>query len=175
MYYYYAILLIVISTLSHCIKAGAIVHITGANDTITVSGTVTLTQTDAYTTLVANITGLAPGKHGLHIHQFGDLTNGCENTGGHFNPFTKTHGAITDVERHVGDFGNIEVNAEDTYAILRLDNNLVQLSGENSVIGRSVVIHSGQDDLGRGGTESSKVNGNSGSKIACGVIGYAST
>jgi Cu-Zn family superoxide dismutase len=133
--YYYSILLIVISTLFHFTKAGAIVHITGTNDTISVSGTITLTQTDSYTTLVANITGLAPGKHGLHIHQFGDITNGCETTGSHWNPFNKTHGAITDEERHVGDFGNIEVNDDDKYAILRLDNNLVQLSGENSVIG----------------------------------------
>lgn len=34
-----------------------------------------------------NVTGLSPGKHGIHIHQSGDLRNGCEKLGEHFNPY----------------------------------------------------------------------------------------
>jgi Cu-Zn family superoxide dismutase len=45
------------------------------------------------------LTGLTPGQHGFHIHQFGDTTNGCASTGGHYNPKGANHGAPTDAVR----------------------------------------------------------------------------
>ena len=47
---------------------------------------------------------------------------------------------------------------------------LVKLQGEYSVIGRSMVVHAGEDDLGRGGNAESKKTGNAGARLACGVI-----
>lgn len=54
----------------------AIVYLTGPN--ATVSGTVTFNQPDPYsaTQIFANLTGLTEGKHGLHVHELGDLSNG---------------------------------------------------------------------------------------------------
>jgi hypothetical protein len=73
-----------------------------------VEGTVTFTQSgDGPTKIVGDISGLAEGLHGFHIHEFGDTTNGCMSTGPHFNPNGMTHGAPTDEIRHAGDMGNV--------------------------------------------------------------------
>ena len=56
----------------------------------------------------ATIWGLVKGFHGFHIHQYGNLENGCTSAGGHYNPFGKKHGGPEMQERHVGDMGNIE-------------------------------------------------------------------
>jgi Cu-Zn family superoxide dismutase len=112
----------------------AVAYIYGT--TPAVSGWVSLTQDsyDAPTYIRANLTGLTPGKHGIHVHEFGDITNGCESTGVHFNPFNKVHGGPDDEIRHYGDFGNIDVGT-DYYAILDLSSDMVKLSGENSALG----------------------------------------
>lgn len=119
------------------------------------------------------ITGNDPNAlRGFHIHQFGDNTNGCTSAGPHFNPFQKTHGAPEDDTRHVGDLGNITTDAQGVAKGTKQDL-LVKLLGENSILGRSVVVHSGTDDLGKGGNEESKKTGNAGTRPACGVIGLA--
>ncbi len=74
----------------------------------------------------------------------------------------------------VGDLGNIEAD-EDGVATVNIDDRLLKLIGPHSVIGRSIVIKSNEDDLGRGGHEYSLSTGNSGQRIAGGVIGIASS
>src|SRR6056300_443838 len=73
----------------------------------TVKGTILLRQLQEGqgTVIVGRITGLEPGEHGFHIHEFGDLTNGCESAGGHYNPDDVDHGDLD--KGHVGDLGNI--------------------------------------------------------------------
>lgn len=125
------------------------------------------------TTITWKITGNDPNaQRGFHIHQFGDNTNGCTSAGPHFNPFSKNHGAPEDDERHVGDLGNITTDCEGV-ATGTMQDTLVKLIGEHSVIGRSVVVHAGTDDLGRGGNPESLKTGNAGGRAACGVIGLA--
>ncbi|KAE9554361.1 hypothetical protein FO519_002420 [Halicephalobus sp. NKZ332] len=112
---------------------------------------------------------LSPGKHGFHVHQYADLSNNCLNTGGHFNPHNKDHGAPMDSDRHVGDLGNIDATGSAT--IFEITDSVIALSGENSIIGRGLVLHVGEDDLGKGNFPDSKTTGHAGARFACGVIG----
>jgi Cu-Zn family superoxide dismutase len=129
---------------------------------------------DAPTAIEGSFSGLKKNaKHGFHIHEYGDLTKGCTTAGAHYNPFGKTHGGHDDVERHVGDLGNIQSN-ENGEASYKDSNPLVSLSGKYSVIGRSCVVHADEDDLGRGSYPDSKTTGHSGARIACGVIALCS-
>ncbi|KAB7496026.1 Superoxide dismutase [Cu-Zn] [Armadillidium nasatum] len=117
------------------------------------------------------VTGLAPGVHGFHIHERGDLGNACQNAGGHFNPFGMNHGGPNDAIRHVGDLGNILADASGTANINIIDAQPSLNPISKAYIGNlAIVIHSGTDDLGRGGNEESLKTGNAGSRVACGVI-----
>jgi len=138
-----------------------------------VKGTITFTQEgNGPTKVTGEVTGLAPGNHGFHVHQFGDVSTGCGSTGGHFNPAGKEHGGPTMDERHAGDLGNVVAGADGT-AVVDITDAQVPLSGENSVIGRAVVVHAGEDDLGQGGFDDSKTTGHAGGRLACGVIGLS--
>ncbi|GCB63936.1 hypothetical protein scyTo_0011685, partial [Scyliorhinus torazame] len=115
-------------------------------------------------------TGLPPGKHGLHIHSFGDLTNGWISAGPYYNPDDETHGAEEENKKHAGDLGTLEVN-EDGLAKLDLTVQHFHLTGIHSIIGRSLVIHQNEDDIGKGDNEESLTTGNVGEGLAWGVIG----
>ncbi|XP_006210737.2 copper chaperone for superoxide dismutase [Vicugna pacos] len=116
------------------------------------------------------IDGLKPGLHGLHVHQFGDLTRNCNSCGDHFNPDGMSHGGPQDSDRHRGDLGNVQADA-DGRAVFRIEDEKLKVW---DVIGRSLVIDEGEDDLGRGGHPLSKVTGNSGERLACGIIARSS-
>lgn len=88
------------------------------------------------------------------------------------NPHSKQHGAQTDSERHVGDLGNFETDGQGN-SKGSVEDPLIKLIGPESVLGRTIVVHAGTDDLGRGGHEQSKITGNAGARPACGVIGIA--
>jgi len=120
--------------------------------------------------IIGELSNLDPGLHGFHVHQYGDIyTNGCLSTGGHFNPENVNHGAPTDLVRHVGDLGNILADSAGN-AHFEMFDPLIALDGQYSILGRAFVIHSGEDDLGRGGDEGSLKTGNAGSRIACGIV-----
>ncbi|KKA30982.1 hypothetical protein TD95_001335 [Thielaviopsis punctulata] len=141
----------------------------------TVTGTIVFEQASENepTTITYDISGQdANAKRGMHIHTFGDNTNGCTSAGPHFNPHGKTHGAPSDEARHVGDLGNIETDANGV-AKGTITDSLVKLIGPQSVLGRTVVVHAGTDDLGKGENEESLKTGNAGPRPACGVIGIS--
>lgn len=120
------------------------------------------------------IHGLTNGKHGFHIHEYGDLTDGCKSACSHFNPFNKKHGGLKSTERHAGDLGNII--SHNGIAKGKLFDNVLSLNYKNKtcIIGRMIIIHRDEDDLGLGGNEESLKTGNAGERVACGVIGLSS-
>lgn len=75
-----------------------------------------------------------------------------------------------DVDRHVGDLGNINAG-QDGSASISITDSLISLTGANCVLGRAIVVHSDADDLGKGGKADSLTTGHAGSRVACGVIG----
>ncbi|XP_046387793.1 copper chaperone for superoxide dismutase isoform X2 [Ischnura elegans] len=112
--------------------------------------------------------GLSPGPHGLHVHECGDISQGCYSIGSHYNPFNTKHGGPNSEEscRHVGDLGNV-IADENGRATFRLVDNLIKTW---DLIGRSVAVTEGEDDLGLGDNKSSIIDGNSGRRLACGII-----
>lgn len=86
-----------------------------------------------------SISGLTPGQHGFHVHEYGDLSNGCTSAGAHFNPDNCDHGGPGDCVRHVGDLGNVVADASGNVNYSFKDNR-ISLTGANSVVGRSLVV-----------------------------------
>ena len=134
-----------------------------------VQGLVTFIQEGGDVRIVAEITGLTPGKHGFHIHQFGDITSADGNTAGsHFNPQNFIHGGPDDKKRHLGDLGNIEADRNGKAKYNRVDSRIT-LNGVNSILGRSIIIKEGPDDY------KTQPGGGAGRRIAMGVIGQSAT
>jgi superoxide dismutase, Cu-Zn family len=132
-----------------------------------VAGVITFTKVANGIRIEGNVTGLTPGKHGFHVHEWGNCTSADgKSAGGHFNPDNKKHGAPTDAERHVGDLGNIVADSTGT-AYYDYTDNVISFEGKHSIIGRSIIVHAGEDDL------TSQPTGNAGARVACGVIGIA--
>lgn len=118
--------------------------------------------------VTVEVSGLAPGKHGLHVHAVGacagpDFTS----AGGHFNPASKRHGLQTSEGAHAGDLPNLVVGADGrgrfsmTVASMRLSAGVLSLMDPD---GSAIVIHAAEDD---GMTDAT---GNSGGRVACGVV-----
>src|SRR6187397_682851 len=124
-------------------KAMAVLHSASGSQ---VAGTVTFTKSGDTVQVVADITGLTPGKHAFHIHEFGDCSAAdASSAGSHFNPMKKPHGAPDAAERHAGDLGNLEADSTGK-AHLELKDDMLKLSGENSILGRGVIVHEKVDD-----------------------------
>jgi Cu-Zn family superoxide dismutase len=132
-----------------------------------VSGTVYFTVRGDDVEITGQISGLTPGPHGFHVHEFGDLSSkDGMSTGGHFNPEGKKHGGIHDKERHVGDLGNITADAKGV-AILNIKDKMIKLDGPNCILGRGLIVHAKADD------EKTQPSGDAGGRIGGGVIGAA--
>lgn len=142
--------------------ACAVMHATAAGN---VEGMVHFEQLDKEVRISGRLTGLSPGRHGIHVHMFGDCSApDAESAGEHFNPGHSDHGGPGQQNRHVGDLGNIEANA-DGVANFSLIDDRISLEGVNSIVGRSLVVHAKEDD------QKSQPSGESGARVSCGVVG----
>ncbi|MFC7299653.1 superoxide dismutase family protein [Herminiimonas aquatilis] len=135
----------------------------------TTSGIVSFTQQDDKVLVNARIQGLSPGLHGFHIHEKGDCSApDATSAGGHFNPSGTKHGSPTTAEHHGGDFGNLTADATGTATLaIAVPASQISLSasGANSIIGKGLIVHADPDDY------ITQPTGNSGKRLACGVIG----
>ncbi len=132
-----------------------------------VSGTIEMFDRGDRTEFVCKITGLSPpGSHGFHVHRCGDLRMGCKSACDHYNPNNRAHGGRCGPHRHKGDLGNIVANEDGV-----CNDRVVADVHLYEILGRALVIHADEDDLGRGSDEESKKTGNAGKRIGCGIVG----
>lgn len=134
------------------------------NDSL-VNGVVVFTEVEEGIRVQATIENLTPGSHGFHIHHYGDAyAHDASSVCAHYNPTRQPHGKPLDEKRHMGDMGNIVANNN---GIARIDyvDTQIKLNGPHSIIGRSVIVHSDEDDY------TTQPTGNAGSKLGVGVIG----
>lgn len=144
-------------------KSGASAQLKPASGS-QVSGTVHFTGMDDGLRIMVEVRGLTPGKHGFHIHQKGDCSAAdAMSAGDHFNPGNQAHGGHDSDMRHAGDLGNLDAGADGRASMERTVRGLA-LSGPDSIVGKAVLVHAGEDDL------KTPPSGNSGARIACGVI-----
>lgn len=130
------------------------------------SGDVRLADTPEGLSIKVEAKGLVPGKHAIHIHEFGDCGDSGKAAGSHYNPSNAPHGFLPKdgaSHAHPGDMGNIEAGPDGS-ASLHVTLPGVQLSGGPlSVAGRTVIVHAKEDDFGQ-------PTGNAGDRVACGEI-----
>ncbi|HEY2589422.1 MAG TPA: superoxide dismutase family protein [Tepidisphaeraceae bacterium] len=149
-------------------KAEAVAIIQGAGDNKDkIKGEAAFIPESEGIKIIVDVTGLTPGKHGIHVHQKADLSApDLSSAGPHFNPGGPSHhhGGPDDPTRHAGDLGNIEVD-ENGHGHLELMSNALSIDDpKTGVIGHSIIIHAKPDDL------KTDPAGNSGARIAGGAI-----
>ena len=133
------------------------------------AGTVFFAQQGSDVVLRGRITGLKPNQeHGFHVHEKGDCSSDdAMSAGGHLNPDGKRHGPPTG-EHHAGDVPSIKADANGVATVnTRIAGTLLG-SGAGDIAGKALVVHASPDDY------TTQPTGNSGARIACGVIGVAS-
>ena len=133
-----------------------------------IEGVILFTQKEDSVQIKIDIKGLKNNHlHGFHIHESGDLREGCKSCCAHYNPNNTEHGDL--YGGHAGDLGNIKTDEHGNCKMsLKTDKFIV-----DEILGRSIIIHEDEDDLGLGVFEDSKTTGHSGARIACSLIGIS--
>ncbi len=132
----------------------------------TATGSLQFIQLPGKVRVRGEVHGLQPNTvHGFHIHEKGDCSSGDGlSAGGHFNPTAHAHGAATGPVHHAGDLPSLQADASGSAQISYETADLAVGSGPNDVVGRGLVVHKDADDF------TTQPTGNSGARIACGVI-----
>lgn len=145
--------------------AQAILSGTVADTSLT--GTVEFTQQNGKVKMVLNITceKMANKSVAVHLHEMGDCGDMGKMAHGHWNPTNQQHGKWGSGSFHLGDIGNVSLDAAGKGS-LEMETDLWSIGGDekSNILNRSVIVHSGVDDF------TTQPTGNAGSRIGCGVI-----
>lgn len=128
-------------------------------------GTLTLTEMDGGLHITGELTGIANGEHGFHIHETGtcDAASKFESAGAHFEPADHQHGKDNPQGPHAGDLLNVTADDDGKVAV-DLQTTTVTLAQLLDEDGSALVLHADPDDY------KTDPSGNSGDRFACGVI-----
>lgn len=130
------------------------------------NGPVRFIAVDSGVRVEARLDGLTPGAHGFHIHEKGDCSAADgTSAGGHFNPTGKPHGHPDKADHHMGDLPMLMADAAGHAELTTVVKGLSIGMGEANIVGRGLIVHAGADDY------ATQPTGNSGARVACGVIG----
>jgi Cu-Zn family superoxide dismutase len=131
-------------------------------------GSAILREQDGQVRIVVQVSGLAPGRHGVHLHTVGRCEPpGFQSAGGHFNPLGKQHGLQSATGPHAGDLPDLEVDANGRAQYVAVTDRVTLGTGPTSLFdadGSAIVVHAGEDD------QRTDPSGNSGDRILCGVL-----
>ena len=133
----------------------------------TVSGTASFVEKNGKVTFVANLTGLKPGVHAIHIHEKSDCSAADgSSAGGHWNPTFKKHGKWGIGEYHKGDIGNFTADEKGNGTITMSTNEWCIGCGDatKDILGKGLIVHQGEDDF------VTQPTGNAGGRVACSAI-----
>jgi Cu-Zn family superoxide dismutase len=129
------------------------------------SGFASFTEVPGGVLIVVDIQGATPGTHGIHIAQYGDCdAANASSAGPHFDPVDTSHGSPDSSIHHAGDLGNIEIDQKGVGHYERTIRGLTVRPSPYSVVYRALVLNERADDF------KTQPAGDSGARIACGVI-----
>ena len=132
-----------------------------------VSGMANFVEKNGTVTMVANLSGLTPGEHAIHIHEKADCSAADgSSAGGHWNPTFKKHGKWGAAEHHKGDIGNFTADAKGNATVKFATNEWCIGCGDatKDITGKGLIVHKGIDDF------TSQPAGNAGARVACSAI-----
>lgn len=131
----------------------------------TVTGTLKFKEYSSKVHITGQVSGLTPGKHGIHVHTNGNCDSpDAMSAGGHYSPYGGRHNTPRNPDHHLGDLGNLIAGPDGVANVdIVMQGVTLALIGTHSIIDRAIVIHANEDDF-------SDPAGNSGSRVACGVI-----
>jgi superoxide dismutase, Cu-Zn family len=131
-------------------------------------GTATLTEVSGGVRIVLEAKGLPPGAHGVHLHEVGKCEGpSFDSAGAHVNPDGHRHGLLNPSGPHAGDLPNLTVAANGTGRLETMNTRITLSPGPTSILdadGSALVIHANADDF------TTDPSGNSGPRVACGVV-----
>lgn len=155
------------SALPPATNAHAEAMLSGTVADTTVQGKATFDEVNGKVKMVLNldIPKMANRSVAVHLHEHGDCGDMGKGAHGHWNPTKQQHGKWGSLNFHLGDIGNVLIDANGK-GMLEMETNLWTIGGDSTsnIVGRAVIVHSGMDDF------TSQPAGNAGSRIGCGVI-----
>lgn len=134
----------------------------------TATGKVVFSEMNGMVSFNANLSGLTPGTHAIHIHEKADCSSADgKSSGGHWNPMFTSHGKWgAETGYHKGDIGNFEADADGNgFISMNTDEWCIGCGDEKKdILGKAIIVHQGTDDF------TSQPSGAAGARVSCGGI-----